>query len=289
MMVYATARLRAIAWLLDVVIFIAILIAVNVMLDMAFDRSFGGTAMLAVFVLYFAGTTASPWQGTPGKRLAGIKVADVSGARIGIVRAVLRLAGTMLSIALFGLGFVPAFWNARRRALHDFIAGTVVVHAKATPETIAAAQPPSLSTLASIGKTALFVLAVAVPVYFHEGVMHGREARRINEVNFAQTAPVVAALDAYKQKNGRYPESLAALHPQYLAALPKLEISALNYSTSAAGDNCWIAIVFWMRAGFLPSDDANEYECASRRWKLADFNDLKARHAESWREQSKGR
>jgi uncharacterized RDD family membrane protein YckC len=276
-MIYARIVNRAIALALDLFFCLVLWIALNAILDMAFERSLGTIATIAILLAYFVATTASKWQGTPGKKLMGIKVADVSGPRIGFVRAALRLAATALSIAIFGLGFVVAFWNGKRRALHDLIAGTVVVEAKATPEDIAANNPAPPSPAASIGRTALFVAIFAVPVLFHEFVMHGREARRINEVNFGQTAPVVAALDAYKQKNGRYPESLRQLHPQYLGTLPNLESSVLNYSSSPAGDQCWLAIVYWMRAGFLPSDDANEYDCASRKWHLVDFNELKAK------------
>ena len=77
--------------------------------------------------LYFAGMESSGWQATLGKRLLGLRVTDSTGARIRFARASGRFFGKILSGALFGLGFLMAAFTARRQALHDLLAGTLVV------------------------------------------------------------------------------------------------------------------------------------------------------------------
>ncbi|HEY6867286.1 MAG TPA: RDD family protein [Candidatus Eisenbacteria bacterium] len=77
--------------------------------------------------LYFAALESSGWSGTPGKRVLGLRVTDSSGAHIRFGRATGRLAGKLLSAVPLGLGFLMAAFTARRQALHDLLAGTLVV------------------------------------------------------------------------------------------------------------------------------------------------------------------
>jgi uncharacterized RDD family membrane protein YckC len=84
------------------------------------------TAAIAVgyFVLF--------WQiagQTPGMRLLGVRVLSTrSGGRLTGWQAVLRTVGLALAIIPCFLGFVPALFDSRRRALPDYLAGTVVVY-----------------------------------------------------------------------------------------------------------------------------------------------------------------
>ncbi len=66
-------------------------------------------------------------QATLGKKVMGIKVADVSGARISLGRATLRLAIKALLSGWFLIGYIMAFFTQRKQALHDMIAGTLVL------------------------------------------------------------------------------------------------------------------------------------------------------------------
>jgi uncharacterized RDD family membrane protein YckC len=59
-------------------------------------------------------------------RLLGLNVATPDGSRLSVGRAVLRLFGLALSIILVFTGFLPVLFDAKRRGLHDFIAGSVV-------------------------------------------------------------------------------------------------------------------------------------------------------------------
>jgi len=69
---------------------------------------------------------ASAWRATLGKRVVGVRVTTLDGQRIGFGLATARLLAKLLSLAPFGLGFVLAGVDARKQALHDKVAGTMV-------------------------------------------------------------------------------------------------------------------------------------------------------------------
>jgi uncharacterized RDD family membrane protein YckC len=74
-------------------------------------------------------TESSALQGTLGKRGLGVKVTDMNGRRIRFGRAVGRYLAHILSTSLWLAGFIMAAFTARRQALHDILAGTLVVEA----------------------------------------------------------------------------------------------------------------------------------------------------------------
>ncbi len=84
-------------------------------------------AMNAVFVLYETIFSANG-RVTLGKNLVGIGIVnkDKTGP-ISLPRAFLRAVGYYISAALFFCGFIFAFVDDRKRALHDFLGGSVVV------------------------------------------------------------------------------------------------------------------------------------------------------------------
>jgi uncharacterized RDD family membrane protein YckC len=65
---------------------------------------------------------------TPGMSLMRLRLADPSGLAPPFGRSVLRFAGLLLAIAPAFLGLLPVLFDTRRRGLHDFLAGTVVVY-----------------------------------------------------------------------------------------------------------------------------------------------------------------
>jgi uncharacterized RDD family membrane protein YckC len=76
------------------------------------------------------------WKGqTPGKRVAGIRVIKESGRPINAFEAIGRnfmRAVDMQPGILYGFGLVSMMLNKQSRRLGDFVAGTVVVHEKAS-------------------------------------------------------------------------------------------------------------------------------------------------------------
>lgn len=88
--------------------------------------SIAGASALLLHIAYFAGFWSVTGQ-TPGMRLLRLRVLGPTGEPPGFGRALVRLAGTWLALVPFFLGVLPLLVNERRRALQDYIAGTVVV------------------------------------------------------------------------------------------------------------------------------------------------------------------
>jgi uncharacterized RDD family membrane protein YckC len=76
--------------------------------------------------LYFAKLESSARQATIGKRALGIAVTDLAGRRISFGRATGRYFAKFLS-SVAAIGFLMAGFTARKQALHDMIAGCLVV------------------------------------------------------------------------------------------------------------------------------------------------------------------
>jgi uncharacterized RDD family membrane protein YckC len=87
---------------------------------------------LLVEVAYFTGFWSTAGQ-TPGMRLMHLRVVDGAGSPPGLGRSLLRLAGLALAILLLFTGFLPVLVDDRRRALQDFLAGTVVIYDEGAP------------------------------------------------------------------------------------------------------------------------------------------------------------
>jgi uncharacterized RDD family membrane protein YckC len=77
--------------------------------------------------LYYALLESSSKQATVGKMALGIRVTDLEGARISFGRATGRYFGKILSGLILGIGFLMAAFTERKQALHDLLAGTLVV------------------------------------------------------------------------------------------------------------------------------------------------------------------
>lgn len=65
---------------------------------------------------------------TPGKATVGLRVVNTDGSTLTIRHALWRTLAFPLSGLLFGLGFLLILVHREHRALHDLIAGTVVVY-----------------------------------------------------------------------------------------------------------------------------------------------------------------
>lgn len=83
---------------------------------------------------------------TIGKWVTGLRIERADGRQLSFARALVRhTLGYALTVATLGLGFLVAVFNADGRALHDFVAGTVVVRhrraARRRPATTARPAP----------------------------------------------------------------------------------------------------------------------------------------------------
>ena len=77
--------------------------------------------------LYFAILESGKWQGTLGKRALGLRVTGVDGQHISFGRATGRYFAKIVSGMTFMIGYIMAGFTDRKQALHDMIAGTLVV------------------------------------------------------------------------------------------------------------------------------------------------------------------
>jgi uncharacterized RDD family membrane protein YckC len=134
---YAGFWLRLGALLIDAVL----LAIVNVVLIALFggfnvdpsDPSAGAGVGLAngigglINIAYFTLMEGGPRQATLGKSLLGLKVSDADGNPIGYGRALLRNIAKIVSSLILGIGYLMAAFTARKQALHDMIASTLVL------------------------------------------------------------------------------------------------------------------------------------------------------------------
>lgn len=77
--------------------------------------------------IYEAALESSSRQATVGKMVLGLKVTDLEGRRISFARATGRHFAKFISGMMLLIGYIMAGFTERKQALHDMIAGTLVV------------------------------------------------------------------------------------------------------------------------------------------------------------------
>jgi uncharacterized RDD family membrane protein YckC len=135
---YAGIATRAVAFVVDLALSGAIFLAASAMLGLVLWLAGGlqpgwllGGLAAATWTLFAGGYFVLFWTvagQTPGMRPMQLRVLTGNGTSPRAGRAILRFLGLLLAIAPLFAGFLPVLFDARRRGLHDFLAGTVVVH-----------------------------------------------------------------------------------------------------------------------------------------------------------------
>lgn len=92
--------------------------------------------LLGLFLgwLYAASFESSPWQATIGKRAMDVYVTDLKGHRLSFAQASGRFFGKIVSALILGIGFIMIGFTGRKQALHDLLAGCLVVRRKEEPQ-----------------------------------------------------------------------------------------------------------------------------------------------------------
>jgi len=86
------------------------------------------TVGLVVTWLYHALMESSEWQATVGKKAVGLVVTDMTGQRVSFARATGRHFGKVITnMVPMLIGYIMAGFTERKQALHDMIAGCVVL------------------------------------------------------------------------------------------------------------------------------------------------------------------
>ena len=133
---YAGFLLRLAAYLLDSTL-IGLVLAIGVMVYEAVQHDdVDGVLIVTAKVIavatwvgwaYYALMESSPAQATLGKLAMGIYVTDKDGDPITFIRASWRYWAKLLSTWTFMIGWLMAAFMPKKRALHDILAGTLVL------------------------------------------------------------------------------------------------------------------------------------------------------------------
>lgn len=85
--------------------------------------------VISIFVAwsYYAGMESSPLRATLGKLAVGIQVTSDDGRRLSFAKATGRYFGKIISGLIIGIGYLMAGWTTKKQALHDMMAGALVV------------------------------------------------------------------------------------------------------------------------------------------------------------------
>jgi len=120
---YAGFWTRVVAMIID-----AVIVAVGSGLIASVTFGIGFLLSFVVPWLYEAFMLSSEWQATVGKRAMSIAVTGLDGGRISFARATGRHFAKWISICTVGIGFIMVAFTAKKQALHDLIAETLVVN-----------------------------------------------------------------------------------------------------------------------------------------------------------------
>lgn len=129
---------RAAAFLIDAGIFWVVWVAGMILLietgelgatpRLTAPRAMAWTGVVVLCWWAYDALSINRWGSTAGRRILDIEVRDAAGGlptrRTAALRTCVRTAG----VVLFGVGIVPLWRDPDRGALHDRVAGTVVVH-----------------------------------------------------------------------------------------------------------------------------------------------------------------
>ncbi len=129
---YAGLGIRVLATFIDLIIVFGILLIPEIFLfsfnlsdiDLNTYRVLIGFGSWAFYQTAFE---SSGYQATPGKMLLKLKVIDLYGKNISVVRALFRSLSVLISIVPFGLGIWYISTDRKKRGWHDLIAGSYVI------------------------------------------------------------------------------------------------------------------------------------------------------------------
>ncbi|TQV73820.1 hypothetical protein FLL45_13200 [Aliikangiella marina] len=155
--------------------------------------------------MYYALQESSNAQATIGKRALGIKVVDMNGHALSFAHAAGRQAAGAITAFTLLIGYLLAAFTKRKQALHDLIAGTVIVNNNFGPNQIVEVNqnPPAGMSVGGIIAVVGLVLIipiggiiamVSVPAY-HDYTTRAKVASATSRAQQAQAAISIYALD----------------------------------------------------------------------------------------------
>lgn len=199
---------RFIAYVIDIAPFAAAHLATLIVMilklqswpntDQSVNRS--GLFWFSLYLLYqFIGHASG---GTVGKRLMGIAVVRKDGRPLGIFRCLVRSLGYVLSTPFFNFGFIVALFHPESRALHDVLAGSLVVEPRP--------KNPAEAGVLFIGAMGVIIAMFGGTIYGYMSMPTKGDLLAIEKAR--DGLQVMAQIEeAYKGANGSYTSSLGDL------------------------------------------------------------------------------
>jgi len=198
--------------------------------------------------LYFALLESSAWQATPGKRVMGIKVTDRFGQRIGFGRASGRFFGGFVSFILSQMGYMMAAFTPLKQALHDMMAGTLVVFHAVRPGQPPPAQRPPMPwygwALNALFLAPFITMLVVAPYALYE--------QRGHQTKASQAVAAAVALTEEIAGKGCQPGT----HPPPDPWIASVTVSSSTRKSRRASAACKVSFTF-LQAPEVPQDLRN--------------------------------
>ncbi|MCG6117989.1 MAG: RDD family protein [Aquimonas sp.] len=187
---------RALAWVVDAVVRLAILWTLSMGL-MAMGPGGQGLYLIGIFALLWLYPIVLEvlWNGqTLGKKMLGLRVVHADGTAVGwlasFTRNLLRTAD-MLPLG-YAIGVVSSLFDPRSRRLGDMAAGTLVIH---VPEEAALPAPPDVpARTAPVGLLRVEREALIGFAERHRQISHERQVELARLLPGLQRLPDHAAL-----------------------------------------------------------------------------------------------
>lgn len=151
---------------------------------------------------YFVAMESGENGATLGKRWLNIKILNTGGSGLTPARSAARLLARLVSCVIFFAGFLIQPFTARKQALHDLLAGTIVVKSSSSNKVSVMASllviffafmVPILALLATAGQT--FLQQYIQTVQIHKAIRAGRTATVAVARFYLQNGYVPAAID----------------------------------------------------------------------------------------------
>jgi uncharacterized RDD family membrane protein YckC len=119
---YSNFWIRFVAYIID-----AILVGFLTGALARFGGASGAIGSIFITGVYYVIMETSDYQGTLGKMAMGLKVTDLEGNKLTYQKSIFRFLATFLSKITILIGYIIAAFTEKKQALHDIIAGTLVI------------------------------------------------------------------------------------------------------------------------------------------------------------------
>jgi len=132
---YAGLGIRTLATLIDLVIIAGIMIIPEILFfsfnfsDIGYN-SFRFLMAMLIWIVYHVAFNSTSSQATPGKKLFKLKIIDLNGNKMSIVRALFRSVAVFISIVPIGLGIWYISTDPKKQGWHDLISGSYVIKSR---------------------------------------------------------------------------------------------------------------------------------------------------------------